>query len=183
VQSGGEEMAWRYTRFKSTAYRWDNQERPRVRQKYESAVTLVRKYGRYPLRLGEYIPAGVDGMLPLQLTSGSANSHPNAAATTSVAPQLVKQVFDTTLAYEAVTGVVGPGTTIPGTLQLEKNYPNPFNPSTTIRYGLPNRSHVTLAVFNTLGQQVALLENGEQEAGYHEVKFDGNGLGTGVYFY
>ena len=47
----------------------------------------------------------------------------------------------------------------------------------------PNRSHVTLTVFNTLGQQVAQLVNGEMEAGFHEVRFDGAGLSSGVYFY
>jgi hypothetical protein len=41
----------------------------------------------------------------------------------------------------------------------------------------------SLTVFNTLSQQVAVLQNGEQEAGYHEVKFDGSGLSSGVYFY
>jgi hypothetical protein len=72
---------------------------------------------------------------------------------------------------------------LPTTLVLDQNYPNPFNPSTAIRYGLPIRSWVTMPVFNPLGQQVALLQNGEQAAGYHEVKFDGSGLASGMYFY
>lgn len=66
---------------------------------------------------------------------------------------------------------------------LQQNFPNPFNPSTTIRYGLPGRLHVRLTVFNPLGQQVALLQNGEQDAGYHEVRFDGGKLASGVYLY
>jgi photosystem II stability/assembly factor-like uncharacterized protein len=77
----------------------------------------------------------------------------------------------------------GVGSAIPQHYELLQNYPNPFNPSTTIRYGLPHNSVVQLTVFNTLGQQVTVLQNGEQEAGYHEVKFDGRGLSSGVYFY
>jgi hypothetical protein len=81
----------------------------------------------------------------------------------------------------ALPGV--PGVNLPNEFGLSQNYPNPFNPSTVIRYGLPSRSHVLLTVFNTLGQQVALLQNGEQESGYHEVKFDASGLASGLYLY
>jgi hypothetical protein len=78
---------------------------------------------------------------------------------------------------EAITALT------PTLCTLSQNYPNPFNPSTTIRYGLPARSHVSLTVFNTLGQHVSTLMNGEQEAGYHEVQFNATNLSSGVYFY
>ncbi len=72
---------------------------------------------------------------------------------------------------------------IPFEFILKQNFPNPFNPSTTIRYGLPNKTAVQLSVFNSLGQSVSTLVNGEQEAGYYEVKFDGSKLASGVYLY
>jgi hypothetical protein len=63
------------------------------------------------------------------------------------------------------------------------SYPNPFNPTTTIRYQLPHDVQVTIDVFNIQGQKVKTLIDDFQSAGSHEVIFDGSNLGSGVYFY
>jgi uncharacterized protein (TIGR03790 family) len=75
---------------------------------------------------------------------------------------------------------------LPVTFGLEQNYPNPFNPSTTIRYALPASGMVRLAVYNNLGQEVATLVDGSQDAGEHEVVFAPGrteAAASGVYYY
>ena len=70
---------------------------------------------------------------------------------------------------------------LPQQLSLVGNYPNPFNPSTVVRFALPEGQHVRLAVFNLLGQQVGVLADGYHEAGIHDVRFDAAELASGVY--
>jgi len=82
-----------------------------------------------------------------------------------------------------VTGVDASAPITPVSHALLQNFPNPFNPSTTITYELPRASHVTLGVYDVLGRQVEVLVNDVRDAGRHEVRFDGTGLSNGVYFY
>jgi methionine-rich copper-binding protein CopC len=86
-----------------------------------------------------------------------------------------------------VTGVAA-SAVMPGSYALAQNYPNPFNPSTEIRFELPQAVHVTLTIYNTLGQQIKTLVNSRQAAGSHNLTWDGtNNTGhvvpSGVYIY
>lgn len=71
---------------------------------------------------------------------------------------------------------------VPSTFEIG-NYPNPFNPTTTIVYHLPKTGHVTLKVYDIVGREIKTLVDGYQEAGVHFIEFDGFGLASGVYFY
>ena len=82
-----------------------------------------------------------------------------------------------------ITSVRQFSVSVPLVFSLFQNYPNPFNPSTTIRYGLPQQSFVSLAVYSVLGQLVTQLVNEQQEPGYHEAVFRGDGLAGGIYFF
>ena len=70
-----------------------------------------------------------------------------------------------------------------GGFEISQNHPNPFNPITTIGYTLPGREHVRVAVIDILGQEIAVLTDGIQEAGEHIVQRDAREMASGVYFY
>jgi photosystem II stability/assembly factor-like uncharacterized protein len=72
---------------------------------------------------------------------------------------------------------------LPGKFLLEQNYPNPFNPVTNIGYSIPERSLVTLKIFDILGNEVFILVNEVQDAGAHNINFNASSFPSGVYYY
>ncbi|MGA9115400.1 MAG: SBBP repeat-containing protein [Bacteroidota bacterium] len=137
----------------------------------------------------------VEGVLPEIRISGAAGRIVLGRSGEGSAPWLVRANGrermlppGASLALEEGTGTIlvrmteGGGET-PGAFALYQNHPNPFNPSTTIRFRTAERGFVRLAVYDLLGRQAALPFQGNLAAGEHSVVFDGSGLASGVYFY
>lgn len=118
------------------------------------------------------------------------NTDPNAPGESSspaIGPQGTIYIAGPDSSLHAIGG---PPVSIPeaknqmsSSYQLKPNYPNPFNPTTSIRFSLPKPANVLLTVYNTIGQQVATLIQRNMNAGTHTIRFDGTGLTSGVYFY
>ncbi|MBN8586189.1 MAG: T9SS type A sorting domain-containing protein [Ignavibacteria bacterium] len=72
---------------------------------------------------------------------------------------------------------------IPNTYRLYQNYPNPFNPVTKIKYGLPENGYVKLTVYNDLGEEIIVLQDGYKTANTYEAEFNASDLPSGVYYY
>jgi hypothetical protein len=71
----------------------------------------------------------------------------------------------------------------PKEFSLAQNYPNPFNPSTTIQFNVAKQEHITLKIYNLLGQEVKKLVDGEMNVGKHSITFNANNLASGIYLY
>lgn len=90
-------------------------------------------------------------------------------------------VFSTQI--PSIPSGVKPTPTTPQQFVLEQNFPNPFNPTTTVRYTLPTSSKVKLTIFDIQGKEVAVLVNEEQTPGWKEVEWNASGFSSGMYFY
>ena len=71
----------------------------------------------------------------------------------------------------------------PNEFRLYNNYPNPFNPTTIIRYSIPEASFTSIRIYNELGKEVSALVNETKSAGTYEVEFNASNLSSGVYYY
>ena len=83
---------------------------------------------------------------------------------------------------DVVTGVEEDNS-LPTVYSLYNNYPNPFNPSTTIKYDIPEQSYVTIKIYNITGEEVSTLLNEVQNAGRYQIQWNAAELASGVYFY
>mgnify|MGYP005849348883 CR=1 FL=1 len=81
-----------------------------------------------------------------------------------------------------VLGVEDNNDQIPMEFNLYQNYPNPFNPTTEIQFDVPKASQVTLKIYNVIGQRVAILTDGNFEAGHHSIQWNASDFGSGIYF-
>jgi hypothetical protein len=94
----------------------------------------------------------------------------------------LKQIdFDGTYRYFDLANDVEVG--LPEKFELLQNFPNPFNPSTVIKYTLPFESKVTIKIYNTLGKEIKLLKDEIISSGNYEVQFSSSNLSSGIYFY
>jgi hypothetical protein len=71
----------------------------------------------------------------------------------------------------------------PNDFALDQNYPNPFNPTTSIKYSLPEETHIKLTIYDLLGNEVKVLVDENRPAGTYTAKFDGSELTSGIYIY
>jgi hypothetical protein len=133
----------------------------------------VTATNRYAYKVGTTVPSGKTFSFRIYpwYTGASSNSK-------YVYTQLVSITGSTTTAT-----AVKDEDLVPRQIQLAQNYPNPFNPSTTMQFAVTKSGHVSLDVFNILGQHVATLVNEVLTAGTYHVNFDGSALSSGVYLY
>jgi hypothetical protein len=145
-----------------------------------AGASLLTRGVDYPLTIRWDMNAREDGIWQLIADSSASSLRRSGSLTLTHPAEILKIVF------------LGKGSTaVPASYGLEQNFPNPFNPTTIIRYELPGEEvrgtasiyNVSLRVYNILGQPVATLVDGVESPGFKSVVFDGTPFSSGVYYY
>ena len=132
-----------------------------------------------PVRSLKGQPVGVERITPTH--KSVVVSFPLYYMKPDEARALVQYVLDSR--FDEVTGAGESSGSVPSAFALEQNYPNPFNPSTSIGFQLAEAGWVTLAVYDLLGREIAVLVDGQKAAGSYAVEFNARGLASGMYVY
>ena len=120
---------------------------------------------------------------PIDLTPGEIKKIGFALVSGTDLSSLVSNAITAKAKYQATINIKPLSNLIPKKFELHQNYPNPFNPTTVIKFAIPKNDFVKLRVYNILGKEIAVLLNGELEAGVYEYSFSASGLSSGLYFY
>jgi len=139
------------------------------------SVITTTAYGNSPLQAGETREVSAH-VFPLE-NYGTGNVQIKIGSTQDTGSFIVD--FIATVEPTSVDDIFYK----PDDYQLLQNYPNPFNPSTKITFDLPKKEHVTVTIYNSIGQKVKTLLNRTLDFGRHIVDFNAEGLTAGVYFY
>lgn len=158
---------------------------------YDSATTTISKYVNGVFQSSVLMPAlNLTAAVPFKVGGyGTANSIAQGwlmdefrVYRRALGSAEILATWNQTLPY-TVTGITHQNSEIPVEYKLSQNYPNPFNPSTTINYSIPTAGNVELVIYNMLGEKVAMLQSGFQQAGNYTASFNASELPSGVYMY
>ena len=118
--------------------------------------------------------ATVIDSLKIEWQSGNTNVYTNVA---------VNKFYKAIEGQSNLVGVSKNTSIQPNEFKLNQNFPNPFNPATTISFTLPKKDFASIKIYDSTGKEVSSLINEVKSAGYYEVSFNGSELSSGVYFY
>ncbi len=151
-----------------------------------SRIENVPPYALFGDINGDYASGFFELGLGPQLLTATAFRQANAKGQAGDPLSItVNFIFDAGPDAQTMKRGIDPGLTgmVPEAFELERAYPNPFNPVTTIGYAVPETAQVSLVVYDMLGREVKTLVNGVQQAGRHEVIFEAGNLPSGTYLY
>jgi hypothetical protein len=140
-------------------------------------IALTKNDSSYTARVTKLV-TGFNSPLGLEMVGDTLYVVETGLQSSNSSPKLWQIILPTGAATS-----VKEKQSLPVSYALAQNYPNPFNPATMINYQLAMNSFVTVKVYDELGREVARLVNGDQSAGSHSVRWDGENFSSGVYFY
>jgi len=144
-------------------------------------VTAILPESRTCTNLSPSQLAGITSSFAVSYDSVSFSGSFNLRFTIS-STDFSSWVIDTTIVV-IPSDVEGEHDELPTEFLLKQNFPNPFNPTTTIEYGVKEKSNVKITILNTIGKEVAVVLNQKKEPGHHQIEFNAINLPSGVYFY
>lgn len=133
------------------------------------------------------LPLPINAQPPPEISAALLEDFQSSTIQKKPPPQIIEPetgATNSTLAVTVtVTSLITGDPTLPDAYSLSQNYPNPFNSSTVIQYELPEAAWVRLEVYNMLGQAVATLVDGNQQAGVYSYNWNADNFASGIYFY